>query len=332
MKRVVDYPRIYDSAKLAALPNDEYRAEYVWLLGIAGPNGSFEWCERRLWAAAYAPMRDKTLENLSRYLEAFLAAGLLVKWEQDGKTWGYFTGSEKPGRLPRESWRKRFALNGGMAPAPPPELLNRTLCASDARGQCDELTATACTERASGVPLSESESESESELKPSAHPTNEREEGTHISCRNADRLATANLSVFAPAIYHDYPRHIAKQPALVAIAKAIKVIAARDFAGDVNKATEWLKTKVQRYANSPQGKRVKRELIPYPATWFNAAQYDDDESEWKHVSRLDHQRNRKEEDANGNGHKGPITFAEQRRRNLDANFAEAEGILRSAGA
>src|ERR1039458_7385630 len=87
VKRVVDYPRIYDSAKLAALPNDEYRAEYVWLLGIAGPNGSFEWCERRLWAAAYAPMRDKTLEDLRRYLEAFLAAGLLVKGVQAGKTW-----------------------------------------------------------------------------------------------------------------------------------------------------------------------------------------------------------------------------------------------------
>ena len=102
MKRLVDYPRIYDSAKLAGLPADEYRAEYVWLLGLAGPNGSFEWCVRRLWAATYAPMRDKTSEDLRRYLDAFLAAGLLVKWEQDGKTWGYFTGSDKPGRLPRD--------------------------------------------------------------------------------------------------------------------------------------------------------------------------------------------------------------------------------------
>ena len=97
MKRLVDYPRLYDSTKLAALPTDELRAEYVWLLGIAGPNGSFEWCERNLWAAAYASVRERSLEDLSRYLQAFLDAGLLLKWEQDGKTWGYFAGSEKTG-------------------------------------------------------------------------------------------------------------------------------------------------------------------------------------------------------------------------------------------
>lgn len=85
MKRLVDYPRLYDSTKLAALSTDELRTEYVWLLGIAGPNGSFEWCERNLWAAAYASVRERSLEDLSRYLQAFVDAGLLLKWEQDGK-------------------------------------------------------------------------------------------------------------------------------------------------------------------------------------------------------------------------------------------------------
>jgi hypothetical protein len=170
VKRVVDYPRIYDSGRLAALPSDEYRAEYVWLLGIAGPNGSFEWCERRLWAATYAPIRDKTVEDLSRYLQAFRDAGLLLKWEQDGKTWGYFVGSEKPGRLPRESWRQRFAQTGGMAPAPPPEILS-VVSVSNSRDQRDELTADLCTGRVNGVPLSESLSESLSEVKSAAYHT-----------------------------------------------------------------------------------------------------------------------------------------------------------------
>ena len=68
-----------------------------------------------------------------------------------------------------------------------------------------------------------------------------------------------------------------------AIAKSIKAIAARDFGGDLDGAAQWLKTRVLQYANSPQGKREDRSLIPYPATWFNGARYDDDDSEWNHV-------------------------------------------------
>src|ERR1039457_6709047 len=88
MKRLIDYERVYDSGKLESLP-DNLRPEYLWLLGIAGPNGSFEWSERRIGPAAYAPIRDKTAADLGGYLQAFLDAGLLLKWEQDGKTWGY---------------------------------------------------------------------------------------------------------------------------------------------------------------------------------------------------------------------------------------------------
>jgi hypothetical protein len=103
MKRLIDFERIYDSGKLESLGSDELRLEYLWMHGIAGPNGSFEWSQRRIWAAAYAPIRDKTPDDVGRFLQEFLDAGLLLRWEQDGKTWGYFTGSEKPGRLPRES-------------------------------------------------------------------------------------------------------------------------------------------------------------------------------------------------------------------------------------
>ena len=165
MKRLVDYPRLYDSTKLTSLPSDELRTEYVWLLGIAGPNGSFEWCERSIWAAAYASVRERSREDLSRYLQAFLDAGLLLKWEQDGKTWGYFTGSEKPGRLPRPSWRKRFAQSGSMAPSPPASLLsacNNLDTSIEARDCRVSLTREPCGTHATSVPLSLSESESES--------------------------------------------------------------------------------------------------------------------------------------------------------------------------
>ena len=183
----------------------------------------------------------------------------------------------------------------------------------------------------------EQEQEQEQDANTRAHPSDEQSDR---SSRRKDDLATvAKVSLLASAIYHEYPRHIAKQAAFAAIAKAIKTVAARDFSGDGDRAAEWLKAKVIRYANSAQGKRLDRDLIPYPATWFNAAQYDDDESEWKYVSRLDRQRNQldrqrneKEEDAHGNGHRGPVTFAAQRERNLDASFAEAERLLRPGSA
>ena len=164
MKRIVDYPRLYDSAKLAALPSEELRVEYCWLLGIVGPNGSYEWCPRRVWAAAYAPIRERTVSEVAAYLDALLKAGLLVKWEQDSKTWGYFTGSELPGRLPRESWRVRYAKSGKMAPPPPEHLVPKHAhSVSSSRQSREEVTEEACSEREAGVPLSDSLSESLSE-------------------------------------------------------------------------------------------------------------------------------------------------------------------------
>jgi hypothetical protein len=285
MKRVVDYPRIYDSAKLAGLPSDELRAEYAWLLGIAGPNGSFEWSERRIWAAAYAPTRDNTPADVSRYLHAFLAAQLLLRWEQDGKTWGYFVGSEMPGRLPRDSWKKKFAKSRQLEPAPPPELL-QLKCTSTGDVERAFVTDGACTERANGVPLLESlslsEIESEGEENPSAQPAREPDKGL-LSVVPNNQFSKAKLTLLAAEIYFEYPRHVAKQDAVKSIAKAIGAVALRDFKDDQDAAKEWLKARVVKYGNSPQGKRVDRSLIPHPATWFNAGRYDDNESEWNYV-------------------------------------------------
>ncbi len=170
MKRVVDYDRLYDSRKLESLP-DELRTEYSWLLGIAGPNGSFDWSVRRIWAAAYTPIRaSKTVEDVGRYLDAFLEAGLLLRWEQDGKTWGYFVGSDKPGRLPRDSWKKRFAKARQLEPEPPAELLHGN-CTSASRGERELVTEESRAGGENGAPLSLSLSLSESLKKKETPPT-----------------------------------------------------------------------------------------------------------------------------------------------------------------
>ena len=314
MKRVVDYPRLYDSAKLAALPSDDLRAEYVWLLGMAGPNGSFEWSERRLWAAAYASVRDKTTADLGRYLQAFLDAGLLVKWEQDGKTWGYFTGSEKPGRLPRDSWKKRFAKSGGMAPAPPATILDRVAqhgcnshatSVSDVRQVRDGCTVVACNKRAEGVSLSESLSESV--INPLAHSLNELGGGdprrgisgnggsqpaerTPGDASNEKRLTPAKRAILVADLYGRYPKKVGKDKAYKAIGEAIVAVAKAgatdthpDFAGDEQATAQWLGSRVDLYAQSAQARQPDKSKVPYPASWFNAGRYDDDTTQWEYV-------------------------------------------------
>jgi hypothetical protein len=291
MKRSVDYPRLYDSTTLAALPSDELRAEYVWLLGIVGPNGSFEWSERSLWAATYAPVRDKTLTDLSRYLQAFLDAGLLVKWDAVGKTWGYFTGSEKPGRLPRESWKKRFAKNRKPEPPPPQSILDEAVAlrtrycrAINTQGACNggEIT----------VP--ELECECELEVKPLVHSANEPESGSFLpeivqdeagkSPIHDGKLLKANRTLMATELYCKYPRKQAKADGIKAIEKAIILVAKRDFDEDEQSAADWLAGKVGRYCKSAQGSRPEKNLIPLPATWFTGARYDDEEAEWNYVT------------------------------------------------
>ena len=71
----------------------------------------------------------------------------------------------------------------------------------------------------------------------------------------------------AEVIYQAYPRHIKKDPALTAIRKAM-----------TKAAPDFLLSKVQDYAAAMSGENPK--FIPYPATWFNAGQYDDDPKEW----------------------------------------------------
>lgn len=72
-------------------------------------------------------------------------------------------------------------------------------------------------------------------------------------------------------IYALFPRHIGKEAALKAIAKAI-----------AKAGVEKLVIAVNRYKFcTDRWKKEDRQYIPHPATWFNEGRYDDDQSEWE---------------------------------------------------
>ena len=75
-------------------------------------------------------------------------------------------------------------------------------------------------------------------------------------------------------IYAAYPKHVGKQAALNAIARALK---------DVPAAL--LLAKVREYAASPAGQAGQ--WVPDPANWFRAGRWDDDVREWHRQREVD---------------------------------------------
>lgn len=119
-KRVLDFDAIWASDKLASCA-PWARAEYAWMYGLADCNGSFELTNPRvIFGRVYAIREDLSIEHLVRVLEEFRAKGLLFVWEENGKRYGHWTGSDVPGRLPPPSWRARLER---LAPPVPPSAL-----------------------------------------------------------------------------------------------------------------------------------------------------------------------------------------------------------------
>lgn len=87
-------------------------------------------------------------------------------------------------------------------------------------------------------------------------------------------------NTYVQKIYEAYPRKVAKAPALIAIAKALSV-----------RGPEWMLERVKLFAKSHAGNLGK--YTPHPATWFNGARYDDDETQWQEQkgNHDDHGRN-----------------------------------------
>lgn len=115
--RVVDFPAMWASDKLAACA-EWAQAEYAWLYGVADANGCFEITNLRvIWGSVAAIRKNLPLELLRRIFEEFHAHGLLFVWEHEGKRYGHWTGSEKPGRLPKPSRRYHFRRFAPTVPA-----------------------------------------------------------------------------------------------------------------------------------------------------------------------------------------------------------------------
>ena len=120
-KRVVDGDALWRSRKLLLVPV-EYRGEYANLVPLADVNGSFECDPASVWADVYSFNRPNiTIADVTAMLGAFEAAGMLVRWNQGGKTWGHFVGIQRAGRLPSGSHVTRYR---NLPPLPPSPAIN----------------------------------------------------------------------------------------------------------------------------------------------------------------------------------------------------------------
>jgi hypothetical protein len=107
-KRVIDFDALWASDKLAACA-EWAQAEYAWFYGLADASGSFELTNLRvIWGRVAAVRKNLSLERLEQVFDEFRDKGLLFVWEENGKRYAHWTGSDAPGRLPPPSWRNRL--------------------------------------------------------------------------------------------------------------------------------------------------------------------------------------------------------------------------------
>jgi hypothetical protein len=130
-KRVIDFDALWGSDKLAACA-EWAQAEYAWLYGLADASGCFELTNLRvIWGRVAAIRRNLTIERLEQIFDEFQDKGLLFVWEENGKRYGHWTGSDVPGRLPAPSWRARLER---LAP-PVPKVALAEFMAGFSRGR-----------------------------------------------------------------------------------------------------------------------------------------------------------------------------------------------------
>ena len=107
-KRVIDFDAMWGSDKLASCA-EWAQAEYAWLYGLADASGCFELTNLRvIWGRVAAIRRNLSIERLEQIFHEFHDKGLMFVWEENGKRYGHWTGSDVPGRLPAPSWRIRL--------------------------------------------------------------------------------------------------------------------------------------------------------------------------------------------------------------------------------
>jgi len=104
---MIDYENLWASEKLAACESS-MRVEYLWLYGCADANGSFELNLRGIHSKVSAIRPRLTLRRIEKLFAEFELHGLLFIWRENGKIYGHWTGSDRPGRLPKPSERHRY--------------------------------------------------------------------------------------------------------------------------------------------------------------------------------------------------------------------------------
>jgi hypothetical protein len=147
-KRVIDFDAMWASDKIAACA-EWAQAEYAWLYGMADCAGCFELTNLRVtWGRVAAIRRSFSIERLEQVLNEFQDKGLLFVWNESGKRYGHWTGSDVPGRLPPPSWRNRLER---LAPAVPRDLFGKYVAAHSIgvknKSRCEALpdgTSAAC--------------------------------------------------------------------------------------------------------------------------------------------------------------------------------------------
>lgn len=121
-KRILDGAALWKSDKLARILPEWMRAEYPSWIPLALANGSFEADTRRIWATVYSYNRpDISFDDAEEIKREFCRVGMLFLWPDEGKVWGYFTGIEKPGRLPAKS--RLDKKHEPIGPTPPADAL-----------------------------------------------------------------------------------------------------------------------------------------------------------------------------------------------------------------
>lgn len=140
---MIDFDGLWCSDKLAAC-TPAARVDYLWVYGIADPNGCFEINFRAISSKVSILRPELTPARLTKSFKEFERRGLLFCWTGDGrKRYGYWTGSDRPGRLPPKAERKRYRQ---FAPPVPKEklaaYLKRFGIALESRGPHEEVAST----------------------------------------------------------------------------------------------------------------------------------------------------------------------------------------------
>ena len=247
--RMIDYEALWASTKLARCAAWA-QAEYAWLYGLADAFGCFELTNIRvIWGKVATIRKNFTFQRLGRVMNEFNEKGLLFIWEENGKRYGHWTNSDRPGRLPPPSLRARYSR---ATPTVPADQLKAYMEATANRISADiqgEIIDTSMT--------------------PHTLEGKDREGTDRKGCGEtiiAQASPSQRVYPYFPEFWKIYPKKVAKPSAM----KAAKKI----------RESEWpqILADVERRKRSEEWQREGGRFIPHPATYLNQRRWEDSPS------------------------------------------------------